>query len=60
MKNIFPVLDVADTATVSFGTEVPFRIRFDLDSVDDSHLTYYIPEAILPTPSIPTSDFTTL
>ena len=60
VNNIFAVSGVADTTMVSFGTGVPLCIRFDLDSTGDSHLTYYIPEAVLPTPSMPTSDFTAL
>ena len=60
VNNIVSVLGVADTAMVSFGTEVPLCIRFDFDSIGDSHLTYYIPEAVLPTPSIPTSVSTAL
>ena len=58
VNNIFSVLGVADTTIVSFGTGVPLCIRFDLDSTGDSHLTYYIPEAVLLTSSIPTSVFT--
>ena len=60
MNNIFAVLGVADTARVSFGTEGPLCIRFKLDETDGSHLTYYIPELIMPTSSIPTSVFTAL
>ena len=58
VNNIFSVLGVADTTIVSFGTGVPLCIRFDLDSTGDSHLTYYIPEAVLLASSIPTSVFT--
>ena len=60
VNNIVSVLGVADTAMVSFGTEVPLCIRFDFDSTGDSHLTYYIPEAVFPAPSIPTSVSTAL
>ena len=58
VNNILSVLGVADNTIVSFGTGVPLCIRFDLDSTSDSHLTYYIPEAVLLTSSIPTSVFT--
>ena len=58
VNNILSVLGVADNTIVSFGTGVPLCIRFDLDSTSDSHLTYYIPEAVLLASSIPTSVFT--